>query len=174
MLGLSLTAPGEDLRLKAVDSIMRPGSAVPKVGAGTLKEEIVGSGDITNELPSELLAQVLSEMRELRGEVKELRGEVKDLRGEVKDLRGEVRKLDGKVQTLDGRVQALEDKVDARLKETRPVWENVLAQLAGLRKDMDQGFRNLGRKIDLLGKDVLQMRADVQEFDERLTRLEGR
>ena len=36
-------------------------------------------------------------------------------------------RIEGKVDALDGRLTSLEEKVDSRLRETRPIWEAVLA-----------------------------------------------
>jgi len=146
------------------------------------------SGDITKDLPNDQLARILSEITglrsevtELRGEVTELRGEVTELRGEVTELRGEVTELRGAVTELRAEVRALDGKVDSRLKETRPIWESALEQLKELRDDMDKGFRDIGYKMDVLAKDVLQVRADQRDLrtdqrdvEDRLRRLESR
>ena len=132
------------------------------------------SGDITKDLPNDQLARILSEITGLRSEVTELRGEVTELRGEVTELRGAVTELRAEVRALDG-------KVDSRLKETRPIWESALEQLKELRDDMDKGFRDIGYKMDVLAKDVLQVRADQRDLrtdqrdvEDRLRRLESR
>src|SRR5262245_43697478 len=133
----------------------------------------MGSGDITRDLPNDQLARILAEIGALRSEVTELRGEVAELRGEVTELRGEVTELRADVRGLD-------EKVDSRLKETRPIWESALEQLKGLREDMDKGFRDIGYKMDVLAKDVLQvqadqrdLRADQRVLEDRLRRLES-
>jgi uncharacterized coiled-coil DUF342 family protein len=110
----------------------------------------MGSGDITKDQTGDQLARILAEISGLRSEVTELRGEVR----------------------------ALDEKVDSRLKETRPIWESALAQLKELRDEMDKGFRDIGYKMDVLAKDVLQvradqrdLRADQREIEDRLRRL---
>jgi chromosome segregation ATPase len=125
----------------------------------------MSSGDITKDQPDDQLARILAEINGLRADFTQLRVEVTELRGEVTELRGEVR--------------ALDEKVDSRLKETRPIWENALAQLKELREDMDKGFRDIGYKMDVLAKDVLQvradqrdLRADQREIEDRLRGLE--
>jgi chromosome segregation ATPase len=111
---------------------------------------MMGSGDITKDQMGDQLALILAEISGLRSEVTELRGEVR----------------------------ALDEKVDSRLKETRPIWESALAQLKELRDEMDKGFRDIGYKMDVLAKDVLQvradqrdLRADQREIEDRLRRL---
>jgi len=126
----------------------------------------MGSGDTTKDLPNSQLARILDEISGVRSDVAQLRGEVTELRGEVTELREEVK--------------ALDQKVDSRLKETRPIWESALAQLKELRDDMDKGFRDIGYKMDVLAKDVLQVRADQRDLrsdqhdiEDRLNRLES-
>jgi predicted nucleic acid-binding Zn-ribbon protein len=55
---------------------------------------------------------------------------------ELAAIRGGIAKLDARVTALDARLTALEDKVDARLRETRPIWENVQQQLTELKAQM--------------------------------------
>jgi len=119
----------------------------------------MGSGDTTKGLPNEQLARILDEISGVRSDVAQLRGDVTELREEV---------------------GALDQKIDSRLKETRPVWESALAQLKELRDDMDKGFRDIGYKMDVLARDVLQVRADQRdlrtdqrEIEDRLNRLES-
>src|SRR5215471_8222326 len=133
----------------------------------------MGSGDTTRDLPNGQLARILDEISGARSDVAKLRGEVTELRGEVTELRGEVTELREEVKALD-------QKVDSRLKETRPIWESALAQLKELRDDMDKGFRDIGYKMDVLAKDVLQVRADQRDLrsdqrdiEDRLNRLES-
>src|SRR5215831_16162424 len=133
----------------------------------------MGSGDTTKDLPNSQLARILDEISGVRSDVAQLRGEVTELRGEVTELRGEVTELREEVKALD-------QKVDSRLKETRPIWESALAQLKELREDMEKGFRDIGYKMDVLAKDVLQVRADQRDLrsdqrdiEDRLNRLES-
>jgi chromosome segregation ATPase len=77
----------------------------------------------------------------------------------------------------------LEEKVDRRLQETRPIWEQVLARVETLETAMREGFekvhaemnaglRRVERKIDVLNGNILDVRADQRELDERVTKLE--
>ncbi|HVF27208.1 MAG TPA: hypothetical protein VM943_03135, partial [Pyrinomonadaceae bacterium] len=52
--------------------------------------------------------------------------------------------------TLGNRLATLEEKVDARLRETRPIWQAVLSRL----EVMDP-------KLDVLGRDLLETRAET-------------
>ena len=91
--------------------------------------------------------------------------------------------MDGRLDSMDGRLTTLEEKVDRRLQETRPIWERALAEIAGLRAEMQEGFekirsemhhgfRRIDRRVDVLNHDILEVRADLLHLDERVTKLE--
>jgi chromosome condensin MukBEF ATPase and DNA-binding subunit MukB len=51
--------------------------------------------------------------------------------------------LNVRFTALEDRITSLEDKVDARLRETRPIWEGVQARLTGIESELN----NLNRQI---------------------------
>ena len=64
---------------------------------------------------------------------------------------------------LDSRLTTLEDKVDRRLKETRPIWEQVLSRIEKVEEklsEIDDSLRSVGRKFDVVTKDLVEVRAD--------------
>ena len=85
------------------------------------------------------------------------------------DLRLVLTRLD----SIDARLIKLEDKVDQRLKETHPIWEQVLTRLEGLETQMKNGFRKLERQVGLLAEDVMIVRADQRDLEKRLTKIES-
>jgi chromosome segregation ATPase len=62
---------------------------------------------------------------------------------------------------LDARLQTLEERVDERLRDTRPIWEGVQADL-----------RRLNAKLDQVIADLFEMRTNITVLDKRVTRLE--
>jgi hypothetical protein len=72
--------------------------------------------------------------------------------------------IDARFDGLDARVQVLESKA----LDTRPIWERALAEIL----EVKQGVQDLNRKIDVLNKDVLQVRADQRGVEKRLDALE--
>lgn len=88
--------------------------------------------------------------------------------------------MDARLGGLETRLTTLEEKVDRRLQETRPIWEQVLVRLgaveAGLaetRAEIKAGLRRVERQIDLLNHNILDVRTDVDELDERVTKFES-
>lgn len=82
--------------------------------------------------------------------------------------------LTAAVKGLDSRLTALESSVDERLKDTRPLWEGVQAQIAELREEVQTGFRRVAQRLDVVSVDINNVRADIHDHETRLTRLEDR
>lgn len=71
-------------------------------------------------------------------------------------LRQEVSAISTKVGALDTRLTTLEEKVDARLRETRPIWEGMRTMLEEINSHMRQ-----------LTADMFNTRAHVFELEQR-------
>jgi len=85
------------------------------------------------------------------------------LRGEVAEIRVQQTATAKNIAALDQRLSALEEKVDSRLKETRPIWEAVQAQL-----------KKLDEKFTLFIRDLYDVRGDISLHDKRLGEIERR
>jgi hypothetical protein len=73
--------------------------------------------------------------------------------------------LDNRLNNIEGRLE----KLEAKSYDTKPIWERALAELLELREKVD----NVERKLDVLGKDTVQLRADQVRTDRRLDNLES-
>src|ERR1044072_3032230 len=90
----------------------------------------------------------------------------------TKDLKGPVsfeEKVLLALADINSRLGALEEKVERRMQDTRPIWERALAEIM----EVNKRLASMERKMDILGKDVLTLRADLSGVDERLRRIEG-
>jgi predicted nucleic acid-binding Zn-ribbon protein len=121
--------------------------------------------DPTRELPgaSPFEQRVLAELGALRSEVGVLRSEVGVLRSEVAEIRVQQIAMAKNIAALDQRLSSLEERVDSRLKETRPIWEAVRAQI-----------EKLDEKFVLFIRDLYDVRGDISLQDKRLGVLERR
>lgn len=79
--------------------------------------------------------------------------------------------VENRLSTVENRLSTLEDKVDRRMQETRPIWEQVLSRLDSLENEVRTGFRRIDRHVGLLTKDVLEVRADQRDLENRLDQL---
>jgi outer membrane murein-binding lipoprotein Lpp len=83
------------------------------------------------------------------------------------------------VKTLNGRVDALDQKVDARLHDTRPLWEgvearleNVESEIGSLRNETQAGFRGLDRQMDTLSGNITRLQANQRDLEDRVDKLQ--
>jgi len=122
---------------------------------------------------------------------KKLNGSIEDkidlLVSSVQSMDSRLERVDNRLEnveshlkSLDARLTSLETKVDERLKDTRPMWEAVQAQLVEikesqdqLRDEMEKGFRRLDRGFDHLAGDVMRLHGDQRGLEERIDKLEG-
>ncbi|MDX6575605.1 MAG: hypothetical protein QOE96_1558 [Blastocatellia bacterium] len=114
--------------------------------------------DPTKELPgaSPFEQRVLTELAAIRSEVSEIRTQ------QVAMARN-IAVLDTRLSAMDQRLTSLEERVDSRLKETRPIWEAVQAQI-----------KKLDEKFTLFIRDLYDVRGDIALQDKRLGVLERR
>jgi hypothetical protein len=74
---------------------------------------------------------------------------------EIRVLR-ELSNINQRLNGLEGRLTSLEEKVDARLYDTRPIWEAVLTRLD-----------RIEAKLDVFGRDLVETRTDVEMLKKR-------
>jgi prefoldin subunit 5 len=102
-------------------------------------------------------------------------------------IEGRLDVLETQQNELRAALDGLSTKVDKRLQDTRPIWESVLSRLdvlearssgietevKQLRSETSSGFRGLDRKIGALGKNLIDMTANITELWERIEKLES-
>ena len=96
-------------------------------------------------------------------ELAAIRTEVVAVRTEVAEIRVQQIAMAKNIAALDERLTSLEERVDARLKETRPIWEAVQAQI-----------EKLDEKFDIMIRDLYDVRGDVGRHDKFLKEIERR
>jgi chromosome segregation ATPase len=84
-------------------------------------------------------------------------------------LGGRLTTLETKVDALDGRLTTLEENVDSRLRETRPIWEAMQADLTKVKDNV----KEIKYTLKAMHKEMLQVRTDQEELDERVEKLES-
>jgi len=93
---------------------------------------------------------------------------------EQTDPRSFEERVFARFDAIDARLVALEERADERLRETKPIWEQALKEIADMREEMRAGFHNIERQIGVLSRDIVRLRADQDGYDERLARLESK
>jgi hypothetical protein len=75
-----------------------------------------------------------------------------------------------RLDAIDGRLRALEEQSERRAMETKPIWERALAEIV----EVKQSLGNVERKIDVLSRDIIQVRADQTYLEGRIEKLENK
>ncbi len=134
--------------------------------------------DPTKELPKQSfeervlaeLAAILAEQAATRAGVDAVSAEVDAIRSEQQALRAQVDAIQVQqgamarnIIGLDERLTSLEATVEDRLKETRPIWEAVKAQI-----------EKLDEKFDLMIRDLYDLRGKVARHAKQISLLEQR
>ena len=74
--------------------------------------------------------------------------------------------------TVNSRMSTLEEKVDTRLRETRPIWEGVLARLTAIESELprlggiESELARMNRQFRSFVADIFQVRARVEKLEE--------
>lgn len=81
-----------------------------------------------------------------------------------------------RLDSIDARLQSLENQAERRALETKPIWERALAEILEVKErlgSLEQLSNQIVRKIDVLGRDMLTLRADQTGVEDRLDKLES-
>jgi chromosome segregation ATPase len=85
--------------------------------------------------------------------------------------------IDARLQAVEVRLQSLEEQAERRALETKPIWERALAGIIEIKErlnSLEQLSTQMVRKIDVLSKDMLTLRADQTGIEDRLDKLESK
>ncbi|MBC7910118.1 MAG: hypothetical protein H7Y30_06440 [Pyrinomonadaceae bacterium] len=92
--------------------------------------------------------------------------------------------LDARMQRFDERLQALEIQAERRALETKPIWERALAEIVEVKGEivevkerltnLEQLVRPMVRKVDILSRDMITLRAEQEGLEDRVEKLESK
>jgi chromosome segregation ATPase len=120
------------------------------------------SDDLTRKMPGSFEERVFAEFAAMRQGFAQLNTRMDSLEARMSSL-------ENRVATVDARLIALEDKVDARLRETRPIWEGVQQRLTGIERSLDK----LSRHFKVFVNDAFDLRAWVEKLEDEHAAREG-
>jgi len=83
-------------------------------------------------------------------------------------LDARLQRLEERQERVEARLDALETQAERRALETKPIWEQALAEIL----EVKEKVADLDRKFDILTEDVMQVRADQRRLGRRLDALE--
>ena len=68
-----------------------------------------------------------------------------------------------KLEVVDVRLQQVESRIEQRGFDTKPIWEQALVGIMDVKREV----ATVNRKIDVLSRDMLNLRADQLKTEER-------
>lgn len=77
---------------------------------------------------------------------------------------------DSRFDRIERRLGALELAGEKRASETKPIWERALSEILQVKSAVVE----LSRKVGILNREILTLKANQEELDERLDKLESR
>ena len=90
--------------------------------------------------------------------------ELANLNRRFDGLESRMDRLESRLDGLEVRLTGLEEKVEARLYDTRPMWESVLAGI----QIMSTKLEKLDAKFNVVAAQLLDLRTDVEMLKQRL------
>jgi predicted nuclease with TOPRIM domain len=77
-------------------------------------------------------------------------------------LEGRWESVEGRLERVEGRLASLDEKVDARLRETRPIWESVQLRLTEIESILD----DINHQLKTLVMDSFKLRVRVEKLED--------
>jgi len=111
------------------------------------------SEELTQQLPNDLLRQILARLDSM-------------------DAR--FGRMEQRLDSLDARLATLEEKVDRRLQETRPIWESVLEQLKEINARLDRIEKEIFTLRRWSRSTFAEMNLEHDKLEERVENVEAR
>lgn len=121
------------------------------------------SEELTKDLSGQQTFEerVLAEFAGINTQLAAIRGDIAALDLRLTRVEQRLTSVEDRLTSVEGRLTSVEDRVDARLRETRPIWEAVLAKI-----------ERLDEKFDTVIQDIYEVRTDIRQHAKRLTELE--
>ena len=121
------------------------------------------SEDRTQELPQDSLGErILAELVAVRQELATTNSRLSAVEDRLDTLETRFGAFDNRLGAVETRLGALEEKVDARLRETRPIWESIQARLTGIESEL----KTLNRQFRTMMADMFQLRVRVETLED--------
>jgi archaellum component FlaC len=119
---------------------------------------------MNDELPTKEQPQARSFEERLFAKLDAIEARLGGMEMRLERVENELSEVKARVSVAESRLGALEEKVDARLRETRPIWEGVLLRLDGIEKNVD----DIKRYYRELYGDIIETRSRVTRIEDRL------
>jgi uncharacterized coiled-coil protein SlyX len=82
-------------------------------------------------------------------------------------------KVLAQLDAINARISSLEQRVAKQDYDTKPIWERVLREFSEMRTEVNTHLTNFDRKLDVVNKEMLQLKADQTGLESRLSKIES-
>jgi len=111
--------------------------------------------------------------------VQSVESRIESMESRIESIESRIDSIDLRMSGVEDRLGSLEAKVEERLKDTRPMWEAVQTQLAGLREsqdrlrgEMEKGFRLIDRRLENQPVEYDRLYRYHRDLEERVEKIE--
>lgn len=119
--------------------------------------QLAAFGQQLNAFAQELAAT----RQDFNNQLAVVRQDITSVRRELAEQREMIVHLHDRVVSVETRLTALDEKVEARLHDTRPIWEGVQTRLTGIEAEQ----KSLGRQFRSLAADIFGLRVRVDNLE---------
>ena len=141
------------------------------------------SKDLTQKLNGSLEDKVdwlITAVQSMDSRLESMDSRLESMDSRLESTDSRLESTDSRLESLDSRLGSLEAKVEERLKDTRPMWEAVQTQLAGLREsqdrlrgEMEKGFRLIDRRLENQPVEYDRLYRYHRDLEERVEKIES-
>lgn len=92
-------------------------------------------------------------------------------------MKAEMASMNDRLGAVESRLGALESLVEDRFRDTRPIWQAINARTERIEENLAEAhkeLRSMNRKFEVFSIEMFNMKADIKDFDGRLSEIEQR
>jgi predicted nuclease with TOPRIM domain len=120
------------------------------------------SEDLTQNLPTSFQERVLAEFAALNTRMTAFERRMTSIEERLASVENRLTSVEDRVLSIDMRLNSLENTVDARLRETRPIWEGVQQRLT----EIEKGISTLNRQFKTMISEAFDLRSRVDKLED--------
>jgi chromosome segregation ATPase len=120
-----------------------------------------------------------SRIESMDSRIESMESRIESMESRIESMGARIDSIDSRLSGVEDRLESLEAKVEERLKDTRPMWEAVQTQLAGLREsqdrlrgEMEKGFRLIDRRLENQPVEYDRLYRYHRDLEERVEKIE--
>lgn len=126
-----------------------------------IRQELAAQRDLSTQLNTRLTS-LEDRLTSLEDHMTSLEDHMTALEDRVLSIDMHLTSLEDRVLSIDTRLTSLEDKVDARLRETRPIWEGVQQRLT----EIERSLATISRHFKTMVSESFDLRSRLEKLED--------